>query len=307
MSRRLATVAACVCLAVPVVTRAQFVTHSRTPSSGSVVLPPLPAAAVRPPPPVPARPVAEPDPELTEEEETFPRQPDAHMGPVTVDGDADPRPATWNNAVPALGICLDRARGLVAGIEATLVLRVTMLPGGQVESAVVVGEPAVLRRVGYRVMSSAHVAEAVVDALVDCSTVAVRAVPVRVARRAIFTIPVTLATRPMSDREHTAAAAERDRRDTIQRRQDRADTARANADTARANADEARANAEASRPSANTSEDETPTVCTNTCRTANDNECDDGGPQSLYSICAYGSDCDDCGERPVRSHHRRRH
>jgi hypothetical protein len=40
-------------------------------------------------------------------------------------------------------------------------------------------------------------------------------------------------------------------------------------------------------------------LCTNTCSTAFDNECDDGGPGSLYSICDYGSDCSDCGRRPV--------
>lgn len=37
--------------------------------------------------------------------------------------------------------------------------------------------------------------------------------------------------------------------------------------------------------------------CDNTCRTANDNECDDGGPGSLYSVCALGTDCNDCGPR----------
>ena len=41
-------------------------------------------------------------------------------------------------------------------------------------------------------------------------------------------------------------------------------------------------------------------LCTNTCSTSNDNECDDGGPNSLYSICDYGSDCNDCGVRPPR-------
>ncbi|XP_070543162.1 extracellular serine proteinase-like [Ptychodera flava] len=39
-------------------------------------------------------------------------------------------------------------------------------------------------------------------------------------------------------------------------------------------------------------------ICENTCRYANDGECDDGGDGSLYSICAYGSDCGDCGIRP---------
>lgn len=43
------------------------------------------------------------------------------------------------------------------------------------------------------------------------------------------------------------------------------------------------------------------TLCTNTCSTANDSECDDGGPGSLYSICALGSDCNDCGPRVAGS------
>lgn len=37
--------------------------------------------------------------------------------------------------------------------------------------------------------------------------------------------------------------------------------------------------------------------CTNTCVTANDGECDDGGLDSLYSICDLGTDCNDCGAR----------
>jgi hypothetical protein len=37
--------------------------------------------------------------------------------------------------------------------------------------------------------------------------------------------------------------------------------------------------------------------CTNTCGTADDDECDDGGPGSLFSVCALGTDCDDCGPR----------
>ncbi|MFK8004465.1 MAG: hypothetical protein AB8H86_33165 [Polyangiales bacterium] len=40
-----------------------------------------------------------------------------------------------------------------------------------------------------------------------------------------------------------------------------------------------------------------PNGCTNTCNTANDNECDDGGPNSLYNVCALGTDCADCGPR----------
>ena len=37
--------------------------------------------------------------------------------------------------------------------------------------------------------------------------------------------------------------------------------------------------------------------CTNTCSTSFDGECDDGGPNSLYSICSLGTDCNDCGPR----------
>ena len=39
------------------------------------------------------------------------------------------------------------------------------------------------------------------------------------------------------------------------------------------------------------------TLCEDTCSSANDMECDDGGPDSMYSICAFGSDCSDCGPR----------
>ena len=42
-------------------------------------------------------------------------------------------------------------------------------------------------------------------------------------------------------------------------------------------------------------------VCENTCggcgAWASDGACDDGGPESAYSECAYGTDCFDCGER----------
>jgi uncharacterized membrane protein YeiB len=38
-------------------------------------------------------------------------------------------------------------------------------------------------------------------------------------------------------------------------------------------------------------------VCTEACASSRDSECDDGGPDSLYSVCAYGSDCGDCGIR----------
>jgi hypothetical protein len=42
-------------------------------------------------------------------------------------------------------------------------------------------------------------------------------------------------------------------------------------------------------------------LCENTCQWAFDRECDDGGPGSLYNICAYGTDCGDCGPRPAAS------
>jgi len=42
-------------------------------------------------------------------------------------------------------------------------------------------------------------------------------------------------------------------------------------------------------------------LCTNTCTYANDGDCDDGGPNSDYSLCAYGTDCGDCGPRPATS------
>lgn len=37
--------------------------------------------------------------------------------------------------------------------------------------------------------------------------------------------------------------------------------------------------------------------CTNTCGSANDGECDDGGPGAQYAVCALGTDCADCGPR----------
>ncbi|MBX3248350.1 MAG: hypothetical protein KF901_14315 [Myxococcales bacterium] len=37
--------------------------------------------------------------------------------------------------------------------------------------------------------------------------------------------------------------------------------------------------------------------CTNTCTYAFDGDCDDGGPGADYSLCEYGTDCDDCGPR----------
>ncbi|MFT5353901.1 MAG: hypothetical protein ACI9KE_001101 [Polyangiales bacterium] len=38
-------------------------------------------------------------------------------------------------------------------------------------------------------------------------------------------------------------------------------------------------------------------LCTDEFRTSNDDECDDGGPDSLFSVCALGTDCADCGPR----------
>ena len=40
-------------------------------------------------------------------------------------------------------------------------------------------------------------------------------------------------------------------------------------------------------------------LCTNTCNVKQDGACDDGGPGSEYSQCAYGTDCEDCGARPL--------
>jgi len=40
-------------------------------------------------------------------------------------------------------------------------------------------------------------------------------------------------------------------------------------------------------------------LCENTCQYAFDNECDDGGPDSLYDLCPLGTDCADCGPRSV--------
>ena len=38
-------------------------------------------------------------------------------------------------------------------------------------------------------------------------------------------------------------------------------------------------------------------MCSDTCSYAGDEDCDDGGPGSHYSMCAFGSDCTDCGPR----------
>lgn len=38
-------------------------------------------------------------------------------------------------------------------------------------------------------------------------------------------------------------------------------------------------------------------VCLNTCGFKNDGSCDDGGPDSSFSVCEFGTDCADCGPR----------
>ena len=38
-------------------------------------------------------------------------------------------------------------------------------------------------------------------------------------------------------------------------------------------------------------------ICTDECPYANDGDCDDGGPDSDYAVCRFGSDCGDCGVR----------
>ena len=40
-------------------------------------------------------------------------------------------------------------------------------------------------------------------------------------------------------------------------------------------------------------------TCINTCTVADDDARDDGGPESDFSICACGTDCNDCGPRTV--------
>jgi hypothetical protein len=39
--------------------------------------------------------------------------------------------------------------------------------------------------------------------------------------------------------------------------------------------------------------------CDNYCEFAFDDECDDGGPGSLFDVCEFGSDCADCGVRSL--------
>ena len=39
--------------------------------------------------------------------------------------------------------------------------------------------------------------------------------------------------------------------------------------------------------------------CENTCIFSTDGSCDDGGPDSKFGYCDFGTDCNDCGERAV--------
>ncbi|MEM7605834.1 MAG: hypothetical protein AAF411_10795 [Myxococcota bacterium] len=39
------------------------------------------------------------------------------------------------------------------------------------------------------------------------------------------------------------------------------------------------------------------TLCDNRCGFSGDGECDDGGEGALFSVCEFGTDCDDCGPR----------
>jgi hypothetical protein len=36
-------------------------------------------------------------------------------------------------------------------------------------------------------------------------------------------------------------------------------------------------------------------LCSNTCGSAFDDECDDGGPGADFDVCSLGTDCADCG------------
>ncbi|MGK0361535.1 MAG: putative repeat protein (TIGR03806 family), partial [Bradymonadia bacterium] len=42
-------------------------------------------------------------------------------------------------------------------------------------------------------------------------------------------------------------------------------------------------------------------LCGAGCQYDDDGDCDDGGPNSDFSVCAYGSDCIDCGPRPPQA------
>ena len=43
-----------------------------------------------------------------------------------------------------------------------------------------------------------------------------------------------------------------------------------------------------------------PSICSHSCTYSNDGDCDDGGPGADYALCDLGSDCADCGLRPIQ-------
>ena len=47
----------------------------------------------------------------------------------------------------------------------------------------------------------------------------------------------------------------------------------------------------------NTSEQHALEVCSDSCETSSDGECDDGAPDAQFAICEWGTDCMDCGTR----------
>ena len=62
------------------------------------------------------------------------------------------------------------------------------------------------------------------------------------------------------------------------------------------NSENCKANASALRGCSPTPHHDT-AGCFEACRYAGDGECDDGGPGREFALCAYGSDCGDCGAR----------
>ena len=68
------------------------------------------------------------------------------------------------------------------------------------------------------------------------------------------------------------------------------------ATTAANNSENCKANASALRACSPTPHHDT-AGCFEACRYAGDGECDDGGPGREFALCAYGSDCGDCGAR----------
>ena len=68
------------------------------------------------------------------------------------------------------------------------------------------------------------------------------------------------------------------------------------ATTAANNSENCKANASALRACSPRPHHDT-AGCFEACRYAGDGECDDGGPGREFALCAYGSDCGDCGAR----------